>query len=235
MYKRVLIKLSGEALSGHGNAYDLDVLKDLSSQIKDIVDNGTQVGIVVGGGNICRGVIFEGLGLDRVECDYTGMIATVVNANMVASALNKAGVKAKAMSAIDCEFVEKFDKEKANQYLSQGYTLVFGGGVGKPYHSTDTGSAQRASDIKAEVIFMGKHGTDGVYDSDPNKNPNAKRFDTLTFTDIINKNLKVIDMQAAEVCIKENINAFVFNMEAPGNIAKAVKGESVGTLIRVKE
>ncbi|MBR5755618.1 MAG: UMP kinase, partial [Erysipelotrichaceae bacterium] len=142
------------------------------------------------------------------------------------------GVKSKAMSAIKAESVDMFDKDEANRLLDEGYVLVFGGGVGKPFHSTDTGSAQRAIDIGAEVILMAKSGVDGVYDSDPDENPDARRFDELTFDDILNLNLKVIDSQAAELCNQGKIEAFVFSMAEENNIVKAIKGEAVGTRIK---
>jgi len=181
MYKRVLLKLSGEALADKDFPFCVEVLDDIARQVKEITALGTKVGIVVGGGNICRGRIFEELGFDRVASDYTGMLATVVNARMVEASLNRNGVKAKTMSAVEAVNVEAFDEKKANDYLEEGYVLVFGGGVGKPYFSTDTGSAQRAIDIKAEVILMAKSGVDGVYNADPKDNPDAKRYDVLTY------------------------------------------------------
>lgn len=232
MYKRVLLKLSGEALSAEDFPFNVDTLAEVSRQIKEIADSGIKVGIVVGGGNICRGRIFEQLGFDRVKADYSGMLATVVNAVMLESALTNAGVKAKALSVIEAQNVERYDIEKANQYLDDGYVLIFGGGYGEPYYSTDTGSAQRALDINAETILMAKSGVDGVYDKDPAKYSDAKRFDELTFNDILRLNLQVIDSQAAEICAKNKIGAFVFNMSDKDNIIKAAKGEAVGTIIK---
>ena len=233
MYKRILLKLSGEALAGNEKVYDMDFLENLAEEIKQIVSDGTGVGIVIGGGNICRGKMFEKLGLDRVEADYTGMLGTVVNAVLVAAALNKCGCKAKAMTVIKAQNVEDFSIRKANQYLKEGYTLVFGGGYGKPYHSTDTGSAQKAKDIKAEIILMGKNGVDGVYDKDPDDHPDAVRYDEMTFDDIIDNGLGVIDLEAAKMCKENKIEAFIFNMNGKGNIVKAARGQIIGTHVRV--
>ena len=232
MYKRVLLKLSGEALSAPDFPFSTDVLEKIALQVKKIREMGVDVGIVVGGGNICRGRIFEDLGFDRVQADYAGMLATIINAIMFSAELNKVGVKSVPMSAVTAQNVLDFDKDEANRLMADGYVIVFGGGFGKPYYSTDTGSAQRAKDIGADVILMAKSGVDGVYDSDPDDNPDAKRFDELTFNDILNLGLKVIDSQAAELCQEAKIEAFVFNMADEDNIVKAVKGEAVGTVIR---
>lgn len=232
MYKRILLKLSGEQLAAPDFPYSIEVLEKLGKQVKEIRDMGVDVGIVVGGGNICRGRIFEELGFDRVQADYAGMLATVINAVMFSAELNKLGCKSVAMSAIAAQNVMDFNEYEANRLLGEGYVLVFGGGYGLPYYSTDTGSVQRAKDINAEVILMAKSGVDGVYDSDPDTNPDAKKFDELTFDDILEKKLKVIDLQAAEMCREAKIEAFVFNMMDKDNIVKAVKGEAVGTIIR---
>ena len=232
MYKRILLKLSGEQLAAPDFPYSIEVLEKLGKQVKEIRDMGVDVGIVVGGGNICRGRIFEELGFDRVQADYAGMLATVINAVMFSSELNKLGCKSVAMSAIAAQNVMDFNEYEANRLLGEGNVLVFGGGYGLPYYSTDTGSVQRAKDINAEVILMAKSGVDGVYDSDPDTNPDAKKFDELTFDDILEKKLKVIDLQAAEMCREAKIKAFVFNMMDKDNIVKAVKGEAVGTIIK---
>lgn len=232
MYKRVLLKLSGEALAADDFPFNVDTLNEVARQIKEIADLGVKVGIVVGGGNICRGRIFETLGFDRVSADYSGMLATVINANMLEASLKNLGVKAKALSVVEAQNVERYDKDKANVYLEEGYVLIFGGGYGLPYYSTDTGSAQRAVEINAETILMAKTGCDGVYDKDPNKYEDAKRFDELSFDDILRLNLQVIDRQAAELCAEYKIGAFVFNMSDKDNIIKAVKNEAVGTIIK---
>ncbi len=232
MYKRILLKLSGEAISAKDFPFSQEVIEDVASQIKQIHEMGVEIGVVIGGGNICRGRLFEEMGFDRVQSDYAGMLGTVINALILSAKLNQMGVKAKALSAVKAESVDMFEKEEANRLLEEGYVLIFGGGVGKPYHSTDTGSAQRAMDIHADVILMAKTGVDGVYDSDPDTNPDARRFDELTFDDILDLNLKVIDSQAAELCREGKIEAFVFNMLEENNIVKAVRNETVGTRIK---
>ena len=232
MYKRILLKLSGEAISAKDFPFSQEVIEDVASQIKQIHEMGVEIGVVIGGGNICRGRLFEEMGFDRVQSDYAGMLGTVINALILSAKLNQMGVKAKALSAVKAESVDMFEKEEANRLLEEGYVLIFGGGVGKPYHSTDTGSAQRAKDIHADVILMAKTGVDGVYDSDPDTNPDARRFDELTFDDILDLNLKVIDSQAAELCREGKIEAFVFNMLEENNIVKAVRNETVGTRIK---
>lgn len=232
MYKKVLLKLSGEALAADDFPFNVDTLNEVARQIKEIVELGVKVGIVIGGGNICRGRIFESLGFDRIKADYSGMLATVINSNMLEASLINYGVKAKVLSVIEAQNVERYDIEKANKYLDEGYVLIFAGGYGLPHYSTDTGSAQRAIEINAETILMAKTGVDGVYDKDPNKYSDARRYDELTFDDILKQNLQVIDYQAAELCGKHKIGAFVFNMSDKDNIIKAVKNEAVGTAIK---
>ena len=232
MYKRVLLKLSGEALAAPDFPFSTEVLESIGKQVKKISDMGIGVGIVVGGGTICRGRIFEELGFDRVKADYAGMLATVITAVMFSAELSRLGVKSVPMSAVTAQNVMDFDVDEANRLIEEGNVVVFGGGYGKPYYSTDTGSAQRAKDIHADVILMAKSGVDGVYDKDPNKYADAKKFDELTFDDILELGLKVIDPQAAEICAQSGIEAFVFNMSEEDNIVKAVTGEAVGTVIR---
>ncbi len=232
MYKRVLLKLSGEALAADNFPFNVETLDEVSKQIKQMVQLGIKVGVVIGGGNICRGRIFEKLGFDRVKSDYSGMLATVINSIMLEATLINNGVKAKALSVIEAQNVERYDIKKANEYLDDGYVLIFGGGYGLPHYSTDSGSAQRAIEINAEVILMAKTGVDGVYDKDPNQYNDAKRFDSLTFDDILRLNLQVMDSQAAELCKENKICAFVFNMNEKDNIIKAAKNEAIGTIIK---
>ncbi len=229
MYKRVLLKLSGEAL---GCPYDIKILDSLALQIKKLVSEGIEVGVVIGGGNICRGKTFEKLGLDRKESDYIGMEATVMNAQMLTAALIKNGVNAKCLSTISIQRVADYTKQKALNLLKKKTVCVFGGGTGKPFFSTDTGSALRAVDIKADIILMAKNGVDGVYSADPDIDPTATRYNELTFDDIINNKLGVIDLKAAEICKKNHIKGFVFDMGVKNNIVKAAKGKAVGTLIK---
>ena len=229
MYKRILLKLSGEAL---GNPFDNEILDDIARQVKEIVKLGVEVGIVVGGGNICRGRTFEKLGLDRRNSDYIGMTATVINAQMIEASLKKIGVKAKTLSTIKVQRVLDYSKKEALNLLSKKTVCVFGGGTGKPFYSTDTGSALRAKDIKAEVILMAKNGVDGVYSADPKLDKKAIRFDELSFDDIINKQLAVIDLEAAKICKENNINAFIFDMSKKDNIIRAVENKAIGTIIK---
>ena len=235
MYRRVLLKLSGEALAAPDFPFSMETLEKIALQVKEIREMGIDIGIVIGGGNICRGKIFEKLGFDRVNADYAGMLATVINAVMFSAELNRVGVPSVAMSAIKAQNVIDFDKEEANRLIDEGNVIVFGGGYGLPYYSTDTGSAQRAADIGADVILMAKSGVDGVYDSDPDENPDARKFDELTFDDILRLELKVIDASAAELCLQNGIDAFVFNMAEEGNIVKAAKGDAIGTVIKASK
>lgn len=234
MYKRVLLKLSGEALGNKDSVFAADVLDDLAKQIKKIVKDKIGVAIVVGGGNLVRGRTFEKLGFDRVAADHMGMLGTTMNCMVLAGALEKNGIKAHVMSATAVDGVEGIDIEKARELLAKNHVVLFGGGVGEPYFSTDTASALRASEIKADVILMAKSGVDGVYDSDPDENPKAKRFDSLTFDDILKLNLKVIDSTAAGMCRDNKIDAFVFNMLEKNNIYKAATGKVKGTIIKAK-
>ena len=229
MYKRVLLKLSGEAM---GCPYDMDMLDSVAKQIKKLQQDGIEVGVVIGGGNICRGKTFEKLGLDRVEADYIGMEATVMNAQMLTAALIKNGVKAVCLSTIHVQNVLDYTTKRALYYLRKKYVCVFGGGTGKPFFSTDTGSALRAQDIKADVILMAKNGVDGVYSADPKTHPEATRYKEMSFDDIIKNKLGVIDLTAAEICRDNHIEGFVFNMAEKNNIVKAAKGKAIGTVIK---
>lgn len=229
MYKRVLLKLSGEAL---GCPYDVNILDSLAKQIKQLVKEGIEVGVVVGGGNICRGKTFEKLGLDRKQADYIGMEATVMNAQMLTASLIKNDVNAKCLSTIKVQNVLDYDTNKALNLLKKKVVCVFGGGTGKPFFSTDTGSALRAKDIKADLILMAKNGVDGVYSADPDLDPSATRYKEMTFNDIINNKLGVMDLKAAKICKENHIEAFVFDMAVKNNIVKAAKGKAIGTTIK---
>jgi uridylate kinase len=235
MYKRVLLKLSGEALKGNADfGIDPITVKVIAEQIKDIHDMGVEVGIVVGGGNIWRGKTAEALGMDRAQADYMGMLATIMNGLAVQDSLEHLGVPTRVMTAITVNQVaEPYIRRKAMRHLEKGRVCIFVGGLGSPYFSTDTASVLRATEIGAEVVLMAKNGTEGVYDKDPRKNPDAKMFDELTFKDILNKDLEVMDSTAAAICKDNKLKLIVFNMNKPGNIAKACNGEKIGTIVRL--
>lgn len=236
MYKRILLKLSGEALKGE-TPYGIDpqTVATIAEQIRDVQQLGVEVGIVVGGGNIWRGKTAEGLGMDRAQADYMGMLATIMNGLAVQDSLEHLGVPTRVMTAIPCNQVaEPYIRRRAIRHLEKGRVCIFVGGLGNPYFSTDTACVLRATEIGAEVVLMAKNKTEGVYDSDPRKNPQAKMYQELTFAEILNKNLAVMDSTAASLCKDNNLNLIVFNMNNKGNIARAVKGEKIGTLVKVK-
>ena len=236
MYNRVLLKLSGEALKGNTEfGIDPITVNEIAKQIKEAHDLGVQVGIVVGGGNIWRGKTAEGLGMDRAQADYMGMLATIMNGLAVQDALEHLGVPTRVMTAITVNQVaEPYIRRKAIRHLEKGRVCIFVGGLGSPYFSTDTACVLRATEIGAEVVLMAKNGTEGIYDSDPKTNPNAKMFEQITFKDILAKDLKVMDSTAASLCKDNKMGIIVFNMNVDGNIAKAVKGEKIGTLVKVE-
>ena len=236
MYKRVLLKLSGEALSGEGKNFDPDVLHTLAAEIKEAADLGTEVAIVVGGGNFIRGKTVQDIGIDRVQGDYMGMLATIINALAIQSSLESIGVQTRVMTSIDMPKVaEPYIQRRAVHHLEKGRVIIFGGGTGSPYFSTDTTAALRASEIRADVILMAKNGVDGVYSADPKKDPNAKRYDHLTYLDLLNEGLEVMDSTATSMCMDTNMEIMVFNMNEKGNIVKACKGEKIGTIISKEE
>ncbi len=233
MYKSVLLKLSGEALGSEKEVFDIDTLNSLAATIKELVSLKIRLGVVVGGGNFVRGRTLQNVGFDRVKADYMGMMGTIMNAIALETTLNNHGIKAKALSALDLEIVEKYEVERSRHYLDEGYVVIFAGGVGSPYFSTDTCAALRASENKLEVILLAKNGVDGVYDDDPSLNPAAKRYDELTYDTILEKGLKVIDSTAASMCKDNHIESLVFDMKKEGNIKKAVLKENIGTVIKI--
>jgi uridylate kinase len=236
MYKRVLLKLSGEALSGEGKNFDPAVLHTLEAEIKEAADLGVEIAIVVGGGNFIRGKMVEDIGIERIQGDYMGMLATIINALAIQSSLESVGVDTRVQTSIDMPKVaEPFIQRRAVRHLEKGRVVIFGGGTGSPYFSTDTTAALRASEIKAEVILMAKNGVDGVYSADPRKNPDAKRYDHLTYLDLLNEGLEVMDSTATSMCMDNNMEIMVFNMNEKGNIVKACKGEKIGTIISKEE
>lgn len=232
MYKRVLLKLSGEALSGKEKNFDPTVLHELAVEIKEAQQCGIEIAIVVGGGNFIRGKTVADIGIDRVQGDYMGMLATIINALAIQSALEQVGVDTRVQTSIEMEKVaEPFIQRRAMRHLEKGRVVIFGGGTGSPYFSTDTTAALRASEIKADVILMAKNGVDGVYSADPKLDPNAVKFDKLTYLDVLNKDLKIMDQTAITLCKDNNIDLSVFNMQKEGNIALACKQEVAGTII----
>jgi uridylate kinase len=232
-YKRVLLKLSGEAFSGKA-AYgiDGDTLHFIAREIKQIIEMGVGTAVVVGGGNIWRGAAAEQKGMDRVTADYAGMLATVINALALQDALEEAGVTTRTQSAIGIEQVaEPYIRRRAIRHLEKGRVVIFAGGTGNPYMTTDTAAALRAIEIGAEVLLMTKNNVDGVYDADPNKNPKAKKLDKLNYLEALNLRLTVMDTTALSLCMDNRLPIVVFDLLAPRSIERAVIGEPIGTLI----
>lgn len=230
-YKRILLKLSGESLAGkQGHGIDFDTVNAICKPIKECVDMGVEVAVVVGGGNFWRG---RSSGeMDRTRADHMGMLATVINALGVADSLEQLGLDVRVQTAIAMhEVAEPYIRNKAVRHLEKGRVVVFGCGTGNPFFSTDTGAALRAAEIDADVILKATM-VDGVYDSDPRKNPAAKKYDSLRYMDVLNQNLGVMDMTAASFCEDKNIPFLVFSIEDPENIVRAVTGEPVGTLVQ---
>lgn len=232
-YERVLLKLSGEALMGDtGYGIDPRILDSLSAQIKEVVAGGVQVAIVVGGGNIFRGVAASATGMDRAQADYIGMLATVMNALALQDTLEAHGVFTRVMSAIEMKDVaEPYIRRRAIRHLEKGRTVIFAAGTGNPYFTTDTTAALRALEIHAECIMKATK-VDGVYDADPKLVPTAKKFDELAYIDVLNMGLKVMDNTAISLAMDNDLPIIVFNMEREGNIAAALLGEPVGTIVR---
>jgi uridylate kinase len=231
-FKRILLKLSGESLMGdQGNGIDPTRLNDYAEQISEITKMGVQTGIVIGGGNIFRGLSGASKGFDRYKGDQMGMLATVINALALASALNSLGTKARVLTAIRMEPVGEFySKPKAIEALNNGEVVILAAGTGNPYFTTDTGSSLRGIEIEADVMLKGTR-VDGVYTADPEKDPNAVKFDTITFDEIYDKGLKIMDLTATTMCKENNLPVMVFNMDVKGNLKKVLLGEKIGTLI----
>lgn len=230
-YNRILLKLSGEALAGgQRSGIDFDTVEKVCKSIKKCVDCGVQIGIVVGGGNFWRG---RSSGeMDRTRADHMGMLATTINALALGDGLEKEGVDARVMTAIAMhEVAEPYIRNKAVSHLNKGRVVVFGCGSGNPFFSTDTAAALRAAEINADIIFKATN-VDGVYDSDPKKNPDAVKYDELKFIDVLNQGLHVMDSTAASLCMDNNIPILVFNMNDTDNILRAVQGETIGTIVK---
>jgi uridylate kinase len=232
-YKRVLLKLSGESLMGD-NQFGLDpkVLAQYAEDIKSITALGVEVAVVIGGGNIYRGMNEADTGIERAQGDYMGMLATVINGMAIQSALEKAGVFTRLQSAIKMEAVaEPYIRRRAIRHLEKGRVVIFGAGTGNPYFTTDTAGSLRAIEIKAEVILKGTR-VDGIYTADPEKDPTATKYDTISYNECISNNLKVMDMTAFTLCMENSLPIIVFDMNTPGNLRKVVLGEHVGTLVK---
>lgn len=232
-YKRILLKLSGEALMGNKNfGLDSDVLAQYSKDIKEITNLGVQVAIVIGGGNIYRGMNEAETGIERAQGDYMGMLATVINGMALQSALEKEGVYTRLQSAIKMEQIaEPYIRRRAMRHLEKGRVVIFGAGTGNPYFTTDTAGSLRAIEIKADVILKGTR-VDGIYTADPEKDPTATKYDNITFKECFDQNLKVMDMTAFTLCMENNLPIIVFDMNKRGNLLSVVSGDKVGTLVK---
>ena len=233
VYKRILLKLSGEALLGD-RSYGIDPkrIAQYAKDIKSILDLGVEVAIVIGGGNIFRGVSAASNGIDRVQGDYMGMLATVINGMALQSSLEEEKIQTRVQTAIKIEAVaEPYIKRKAVRHLEKKRVVIFGGGTGNPFFTTDSAAVLRAIEVSADVILKGTR-VDGVYDSDPEKNEKAVKFDFISFSDVIGKNLKVMDSTAFTLSQENNLPIVVFNMNKPGNLLKVIKGDKIGTLIK---
>lgn len=232
-YKRIVLKLSGEALAGEqGFGIDPLVVESIASQIKDVRATGTEVAVVVGGGNIWRGLAGSAKGMDRASADYMGMLATVMNSLALQDALEHCHVDTRVQSAIDMRQVaEPYIRRRAIRHLEKGRVVIFAAGTGNPYFSTDTTAALRAAEIEAEAILMAKKFADGVYDSDPRRNPDAKKFKELDHMEVIRLGLAVMDTTATTLCMDNNIPIIVFSIDEPGNIVKAATGQDIGTIV----
>ena len=231
-YKRILLKLSGEAMMGEQKGgIDPNIVKSIAAQIKELRDRNVDVGIVIGGGNIIRGGVAASMGMDRVTADHMGMLATVINALALQDAVEHLGVSARVLSGIEMQKVaESFIRRRAMSHLSKGRVVIFGAGTGNPFFSTDTAAALRAIEIDAEVILKATN-VDGVYSEDPKKNPEAVRFEQISFQDVLEKNLRVMDGAAIAICRESGIPILVFDMKVPGNLVAAVEGAAAGTLV----
>jgi len=232
-YKRVLLKLSGEAFGGEtGYGIDYAVLRKVALQIKAVTEMKVSVGIVVGAGNIWRGATAEAEGMDRVTADYAGMLATTINALALQDALERVGVFTRTQSAIGIyQVAEPYIRRRAIRHLEKGRVVIFAGGTGNPYMTTDTAASLRAIEIGADVLLMGKNNVDGIYTADPQKDPTAKKYDHITHFEALNRRLKVMDTTALSLCLENNLPLIVFDIEAPQGMEKVVMGESIGTIV----
>lgn len=231
-YKRILLKLSGEALMGNKQfGIDHERLSQYAREIKEVSARGTQLAVVIGGGNIFRGIQASDGGMDRVQGDYMGMLATMINSMALQAALEKLGVETRLQSAIAMDQIcEPFIRRKAVRHLEKGRVVIFGAGTGNPYFTTDTAATLRAIEIEAQVVLKGTR-VDGIYTSDPEKNKDAKKYETIKFSEVFEKGLEVMDMTAFTLCNENKLPIIVFDMNKPGNLGKVLSGEKVGTLV----
>jgi uridylate kinase len=232
-FRRVLLKLSGEALApARASGIDLDALAEITREVKEIASLGIELALVIGAGNILRGSDYEARGMDRTTADQMGMLATVINALALQDSLEQAGVATRVLSAITMQAVcEPYIRRRAVRHLEKGRVVIFAAGTGNPYFTTDTAASLRALEIGAEVILKATHQVDGVYDRDPLREPGATRFDRLTYLEVLQRNLKVMDSTAISMCMDNSLPIIVLNLRKPGNIKKAVTGETIGTLV----
>ena len=232
-FNRVVLKLSGEALAGKkGYGIDPVVVDDIAGQIQEVLESGLDVAVVNGGGNIWRGLSGSSKGMDRATADYMGMLATIINSLALQDALENRGVATRVQTAIEMrQIAEPYIRRRAIRHLEKGRVVIFAAGTGNPYFSTDTTAALRAAEIEADAILMAKKGVDGVYDCDPAKNPDAKKYDKLDYIEVIQKNLGVMDSTAISLCMDNNIPIVVFNIDTKGNILQAALGKKIGTMV----
>lgn len=231
-YRRVVLKLSGEALGGGGFGIDAGVVGYIAQEISSVLNLGVEIAVVVGGGNFWRGASGSAKGIDRSTADYMGMLATVINALALQDALEKRGVQTRVQTAIEMrQIAEPYIRRRAIRHLEKGRVVIFASGTGNPFFSTDTTAALRALEIEAEVILMAKRGVDGVYSADPRIDPQATRFESISYLDVINRGLGVMDTTATSLCMDNGIPIIVFNFDEPGSIAKAVSGIRIGTYV----
>jgi uridylate kinase len=232
-FKRVLLKLSGESLAGdQGYGIDPQTITTIAAEVKDVVASGVQLALVIGGGNIFRGLAASSKGMDRASADYMGMLATMINSLAMQDALEKIGVDTRVQSAIAMqEVAEPYIRRKAVRHLEKGRVVIFGAGTGNPYFTTDTAASLRAMEINADVILKGTK-VDGVYSADPKKDPTAEKYDGLTYLEVLKKGLQVMDATATSLCMDNDLPIIVFNLTVPGNVKRVVMGETIGTIVK---
>ena len=232
-FTRVLLKLSGEAFAGdQGYGIDPETISGIAREIADVMHAGTQVAVVVGGGNILRGAVASGRGMERATADYAGMLATVINALALQDAMEKHGIESRVQTALTItQVAEPFIRRRAIRHLEKGRVVILAGGTGNPYVTTDTASALRALELGADAVLMAKNGTDAIYDSDPRTNPDARPYKNVSYDEALEKKLRVMDLTALTMCMDNNVPILVFDMNVHGNIARAVSGEEIGTYV----